>query len=41
MLESGVRVARPNDKGEREFLDDKGRADEVNRTRAAVNDNCQ
>lgn len=41
MLESGVRVARPNDKGEREFLDDKARADEVNRTRGAVNDNCQ
>lgn len=41
MLESGVRVARPNEKGEREFLDDKARADEVNRTRAAVTDNCQ
>lgn len=41
MLESGARVARPNEKGEREFLDDKARADEVNRTRGAVNDNCQ
>jgi hypothetical protein len=41
MLESGVRVARPNDKGEREFLDDKARADEVSRSRSAVNDNCQ
>lgn len=41
MLESGVRVARPNEKGEREFLDDKARAEEVNRSRAAVGDNCQ
>jgi hypothetical protein len=41
MLESGVRVARPNDKGEREFLDDKARAEEVNRSRAAVTANCQ
>lgn len=41
MLESGVRVARPNDKGEREFLDDKARAEETNRARSAVNDNCQ
>ena len=30
-LESGVRVARTNDKGEREFLDDKQRADETER----------
>jgi len=41
MLESGARVARPNEKGEREFLDDKARSDEINRTRGAVNDNCQ
>jgi hypothetical protein len=40
MLESGVRASRPNDKGEREFLDDKGRADEVERTRRQVNSNC-
>lgn len=41
MLDSGVRVARPNEKGEREFLDDKARAEETNRARSAVNDNCQ
>jgi hypothetical protein len=41
MLESGVRVARPNLKGEREFLDDKGRAEEVNRSRAVIQDSCQ
>lgn len=41
MLDSGVRMARANDKGEREFLDDKARADEANRARSAVNENCQ
>ncbi|HSI58467.1 MAG TPA: DUF4124 domain-containing protein [Ideonella sp.] len=39
-LESGVRIARPNDKGEREFLDDKGRAEELQRTREIVAANC-
>jgi hypothetical protein len=41
MLESGVRVTRPNEKGEREFLDDKARAEETNRARSAVDDTCQ
>lgn len=42
MLESGARVARPNPAtGEREFLDDQGRINEINRARAAVNDNCR
>ena len=41
MLESGIRVARPNDKGEREILDDRGRAEEMERTRQAVAANCQ
>lgn len=39
-LESGLRIARPNDKGEREFLDDKARADELKRARQAIADNC-
>jgi hypothetical protein len=41
LLDSGVRMARANDKGEREFLDDKARAEETNRARSAVNENCQ
>ena len=35
-LESGMRLARTNDKGEREILDDKQRADETQRTRQDV-----
>lgn len=40
-LESGQRIARMNDKGEREVLDDAGRADEQRRAREAVAANCK
>jgi len=41
-LESGIRLAQTNPKtGEREFLDDKQRADEVRRTRDAIGENCR
>ncbi len=39
-LESGIRIARVNDKGEREVLDDKMRADEVKRARDVAGANC-
>lgn len=39
-LESGQRVARPNERGEREVLDDAGRAQEIQRGREAVNAQC-
>ena len=40
-LESGQRIARTNDKGEREILDDPGRAEEERRTRAAIASECR
>lgn len=40
-LESGIRVARMNNKGEREFLDDKTRSDEVRRTQAIISSDCR
>jgi hypothetical protein len=40
-LESGQRIARTNDKGEREVLDDKGRADEMRRAREVVASDCR
>lgn len=40
-LESGQRVARSNDKGEREILDDKGRADETRRAREVIASDCR
>ena len=40
-LESGVRVVRTNDKGEREVLDDKARADELARARQVVTSDCK
>jgi hypothetical protein len=40
-LESGARIARPNDKGEREILDDDQRAAEMARTREAIAANCK
>lgn len=40
-LESGVRIARTNDKGEREFLDDKQRNDEIARTRQVIATECR
>ena len=40
-LDSGVRVARTNEKGEREFLDDKARAQETARTRDTMTAECK
>jgi Domain of unknown function (DUF4124) len=40
-LESGMRLARLNDKGEREILDDKQRAEESRVARDAVAANCR
>jgi hypothetical protein len=40
-LDSGQRIARSNDKGEREVLDDKGRAEESARARAIVASDCK
>jgi hypothetical protein len=40
-LESGQRLARVNAKGEREFLDDKSRADELAQAREAATANCR
>ncbi len=41
LLESGQRMTRPNQQGEREFLDDQARADEVRRTRQVVDSSCR
>jgi Domain of unknown function (DUF4124) len=40
-LDSGIRLSRTNDKGEREILDDKQRADEINRTRQIMASDCR
>lgn len=40
-LESGMRVVRMNDKGEREFLDDAQRAAEVQRARQLIASECR
>ncbi len=40
MLDDGVRVARTNDKGEREILDDKQRAEEQARIRSIIASDC-
>ena len=40
-LDSGVRMTRTNDKGEREFLDDNQRAAEAKRTRDAIASECK
>lgn len=39
-LESGQRIARFNEKGEREFLDDKARFEQIERTRQTLRENC-
>jgi len=39
-LKDGQRVARVNDKGEREVLDDAGRAAEIQRVQDAIASNC-
>ena len=40
-LDSGMRLSRVNDKGEREILDDKQRAEEVARTRQIIASDCR
>jgi hypothetical protein len=40
-IDSGVRLSRTNEKGEREFLDDKARAQEAARTRDAMTSDCK
>jgi hypothetical protein len=40
-LESGIRIARTNDKGEREVLDDRQRADEMRRAREIIASDCR
>ncbi len=40
-LDSGMRMARINDKGEREILDDAQRAAELQRTNRAIAENCR
>jgi hypothetical protein len=39
--ESGMRIARTNEKGEREILDDAARASELKRIQAIINSDCQ
>ena len=39
-LDSGMRMARMNDKGEREILDDAGRAAELERTQTIIQSEC-
>jgi len=40
-LESGQRIARINEKGERQVLDDKGRADETRQAREVIASDCK
>jgi hypothetical protein len=40
-LESGQRIARLNDKGEREVLDDRGRAEEMRQAREVIAADCR
>jgi len=40
-LESGLRLSRVNEKGEREILDDKQRAEEMQRARNVVASDCR
>jgi hypothetical protein len=39
-LEDGMRISRTTSSGEREILDDAGRAEEVKRTRAIITSDC-
>jgi len=39
-IQNGMRLARVNDKGEREILDDAGRAEELKRTQDSIASNC-
>lgn len=40
-LDDGVRITRTDAKGEREFLDDKARAEEARRTKTVINSDCK
>ena len=40
-LQGGQRIARINDKGEREVLDDRGRADEMRQARDVIASDCR
>ncbi len=40
-LETGQRIARVNDKGEREVLDDRGRAEEMRQAREVITSDCK
>ena len=40
-LDSGIRIARANDKGEREILDDAARAQESQRTKQIIASDCK
>lgn len=40
-LDSGIRIARTNDKGEREFLDDAARASEAKRMQDIIASDCK
>jgi hypothetical protein len=40
-LEDGLRLVRTNEKGEREVLDDQGRAEETARARAVIASDCK
>jgi hypothetical protein len=40
-LETGQRIARTNEKGEREILDDKGRAEEMRRANEVIASDCR
>ena len=40
-LDSGQRIARFNDKGEREVLDDRGRTEEMRRARQVIASDCR
>jgi hypothetical protein len=40
-LDSGVRITRTNQSGEREFLDDAARAAETTKTQQAINSDCR
>lgn len=41
LLQDGVRINRVNDKGERVILDDKQRAEEMQRSRAVISTECK
>jgi hypothetical protein len=40
-LNEGFRITRTNEKGEREILDDKGRAEEMQRARQVIASDCK